>query len=124
MKTKTIIEVNELDTLVRNTYGIPYSFQQQEGCKGRGIEYFTVPAEAEDFEATSIPEKVNGPIYGVSFETWLARDPKQNLPGKDDAWYLDLFYARNFYPEPQTLLNDLHSKGMLPAGEYGINIDW
>jgi len=124
MTTRAIMTTDELDSMVKSTYSIPYSFQQQDGCKDRGIEFFTVPEDTEDFENTSIPEEVNGPIYGVSFETWLSRNPKQKLPGRDDDWSLRLFYGRNFYPEPQTLLNDLHAKGKLPAGDYGIHIDW
>lgn len=124
MKNVTILPDGELDKLVEEVYGLPYRFQQQEGCKDRGIEYFTIPDEAEDYENTSVPEEVNGPIYGVSFEAWKARDPKKLLPGRVNDYSLDTFYARNFYPEPQTILNDLYAKGKLPAGDYGINIDW
>jgi hypothetical protein len=67
---------------------------------------------------------VNGEEMGVSFKAWLERDPLQKLNNDDSDWHLDLFWGRNFYPEFQTLVNDLYSKGYIDAGEYGINIDW
>ena len=66
---------------------------------------------------------------GVSFKAWLERDPKQKI-NSDDArrqacgFGLNLFWKRNFYPSIDMIANDLHSKGLLPAGEYCINIDW
>lgn len=40
-----MFEVDEWDNLVSSTYGRVYNFQQQNGCKDRGIYYFTVPIE-------------------------------------------------------------------------------
>ena len=64
---------------------------------------------------------------GVSFAAWLARDPKQELDSEYD-WDRkngrDLFWHRNFYPSVDIDANDLHAKGLLPAGEYQIVIDW
>ena len=111
----TVIDCSEWDELVEKTYGRTYCFQQQEGCQERGVKYLTIPDYAEDYEADSIPEVINGDIMGVSFKTWLDRHPQQ---GKD------LFWERNFYPELQMVANDLHSKGLIDAGEYMINIDW
>jgi hypothetical protein len=53
MKIKTInqIDVDDWDRLVSETYGKPYTFQQQDGCKGRGVETITVPVKnPEDFK--------------------------------------------------------------------------
>ena len=126
--TQTIvIDCSEWDELVEKTYGRPYVFQQQEGCQDRGVRYLTIPDYAEDYEADSIPEVTNGNIMGVSFKAWLERDPLQKLNSKDE-WDrehgLELFWQRNFYPELQMVANDLHSKGLIDAGEYMINIDW
>lgn len=128
MKTKKVIEVSDWDALVVKTYGRPYNLQQQDGCKDRGTEAFTVPSKAKDcyYKRKSVPEKVNGEEMGVSFEAWLARDPKQKLPGPNDQndWSLELWWERNFYPDLQMVGNDLHSKGLIEAGNHTILIDW
>ena len=126
IKTVQMIEVDDWDALVVKTYGRPYSFQQQDGCKERGTFNLCVPEEAAeeyDYENDTIPEEVNGDKMGVSFKAWLARDPNQPIEEEGTRW-LDLFWTRNFYPAIEMVANDLHSKGLLPAGEYVINIDW
>lgn len=123
-RTETVIDVSEWDALVMKTYGRPYSFQQQDGCKERGVFRFTVPAEADDYERESVPEKVNHEEKGVSFAAWLARDPKAPMADGRTDYSLALWWERNFYPEMQMIANDLHAKGLLKAGEYTIDIDW
>jgi hypothetical protein len=124
-KTKKVIEVHDWDNLVTETYGRPYSFQQQDGCKSRGVHHLIVPVEIdEDFYPDSIPEVINGSEMGVSFKAWLARDPKQPVGNRADKWTIDLFWQRNFYPDIDILAADLHAKGLIEAGEYTINIDW
>lgn len=124
-RTETVIDLSDWDELVEKTYGRTYSFQQQDDCKPRGTFKFNVPnGETYDFEATEIPEVVNGEEMGVSFAAWLARDPKQKLPGQYAEYQLDLFWQRNFYPDFQMVANDLHAKGLLKAGKYTIDIDW
>ena len=124
-KTEKIISVQNWDALVQKTYGRIYSFQQQDGCKDRGLFRFSVPnSETCDFEKDSIVEEVNGPDQGISFKAWLERDPKQKIPNQQYNWELSLFWSRNFYPEFQMVANDLNSKGLLPDGEYAIDIDW
>lgn len=126
IKTEKVIEVQEWDELVKKTYGRTYSLQQQGGCKSRGIFRFTVPDEADDFENDSVPEEVNHEQMGVSFAAWLDRDPKQKLSNPDDQedYSLDLWWERNFYPNFQMVANDLHSRGLLKAGDYIIEIYW
>ena len=87
MKTVKLIEVQEWNKLVQDTYSKPYNFQQQDGCKDRGVAYFTVPNKNPyDYENDHITEVVNGNEMGVSFKAWLARDPQQplNSPNKWD----------------------------------------
>lgn len=124
IKQVSMIDVQEWDGLVEQTYGRKYSFQQQDGCQGRGTYEIEVPCyEGYDFVATTVPENVNDPQMGVSFEAWLARDPK--APIEDGGTrHLDLWWYRNFYPAIEAVANDLHAKGLLPAGKYTINIDW
>lgn len=126
IRTEKMIDVSEWDKLISETYGRPYTFQQQDDCRSRGIFRLTVPAEADDYENESVPEKVNHPEMGVSFAAWLARDPKQKLsdPTAQEDYCLDLWWGRNFYPDVQMVANDLHAKGLLEAGSYTIDIDW
>lgn len=145
MKTKNVklIDVQDFDELVTKTYGKIYSFQQQDDCKDRGIHYIEVPCHPDDYENDTIPEIINGNVKGVSFKSWLERDITNPLnPSKEELhrcgyyweedvkkWcssksHLNLFWERNFYPHVSMILNDLHSKGLIKSGKYGINIDW
>ena len=120
-----MFEVDEWDNLVSSTYGRVYNFQQQNGCKDRGIYYFTVPIEdyyIEDYEREEIPEEVNGEIRGVSFKAWLERN--SNIPNFLEKYRHELFWDRNFYPHVSMIIKDLENKGILKEGEYIINIDW
>jgi len=128
-KQVTLIDLQDWDELVSSTYGRVYKFQQQDGCKARGVVRLTVPEVdyVEDYENTSVPEVAGGPEMGVSFAAWLARDPKQILTEEGDygdGWRLELWWERNFYPHVSMVVNDLYAKGLLPAGEYIIDIDW
>ena len=127
VRTAQVIDVGDWDNLVTETYGRPYSFQQQDDCKERQRVSITIPDTAYDYENDTVPEEVNGSEMGVSFAAWLARDPEQKL-NTDDEWDrengLDMWWDRNFYPDVQMVANDLHAKGLIPAGEYEIDIDW
>ena len=127
IKTTKVISVQDWDKLVSETYGRVYSFQQQDDCKDRGVEHITVPVEHPyDYENDTVPEFVNHPKMGVSFKAWLERDPEQKLSNPEDqnSWSLSLWWERNFYPHVDMIINDLHAKGLLEAGEYMIEIDW
>lgn len=123
IKQINTITVQDFDELVRSTYNRPYSFQQQDDCKSRGLVAISVPSAPEDYENDSVPEIVNHEDMGVSFSAWLARNPEQLLPHKN-KWSTELWWKRNFYPDVSMIINDLHSKGLLPAGDYSIDIDW
>ena len=125
IRTEQVIDVADWDELVVETYGRVYSFQQQDGCQGRGMHRFSVPDIDDEYDCTNttVPEVVNHHEMGVSFAAWLARDPKQPLAGQEYDFQLDLWWARNFYPNFQMVANDLHAKGLLEAGEYAIDID-
>jgi hypothetical protein len=125
IKNQKLIELEDWDNLVSETYGRIYNFQQQDECQDRGLVYFSVPdEEGYDFTRDSIPEIVNGEEMGVSFKAWLARDPKQPLEGQKYDFELGLWWGRNFYPSLWSVANDLHEKGLLEAGDYAIEIDW
>jgi hypothetical protein len=124
-KQVTMIDVQEWDGLVQETYGRTYNFQQQDGCKERGSRQLRIPVEFPfDYENTTVPEVVNAYEMGVSFKAWLERSPDKKLVKESGYDFTDLWWKRNFYPSVDMIANDLHSKGLLPAGEYAINIDW
>lgn len=145
IKTRDIkvVSLHDWDDLVKSTYGRPYMFQQQDGCKDRGTYELTVPCEAWDYENDTVPEIINGEEMGVSFKAWLERDPNAPLNPTDEElascpyfykedrakWcesksHINMFYDRNFYPCVEMIANDLHAKGLMPAGDYMIVIDW
>jgi len=148
VKNVKMIEVSDWDKLVSDTYSKPYSFQQQDGCQPRGVVNITIPDETYEEEMNdSISEVINNEYeMGVKFDVWLKRDPNEPLnPSKEDLkncnyywgkteedeikWkqdksHITMFFERNFYPNLQTLANDLHQKGLIEAGEYSIRIDW
>lgn len=123
-QTQKVIDVGDWDDLVQQTYRRPYSFQQQDGCKERQRVHITVPDESYDFEDDTVPEEINGEEMGVSFKAWLERDPEVWNGDKNDLRFVGMFWERNFYPDVQMVANDLHSKGLIEAGEYVIDIDW
>ena len=124
---KKIIDSFDLDALVLETYGKPYCFQQQDGCKPRGIEYISIPVKNPyDFKNNSLPFKINGDYMGVSFETWLNTTPEEinDKYPEDYRGQNDLWWERNFYPNIDMIVNDLYNKGLIKEGEYLIEIDW
>ena len=66
--TVNIIDVGDWDNLVKETYGKPYNFQQQDGCKERQTVYLKAPCRSNDYRRDTIPEEVNGEEMGVSFK--------------------------------------------------------
>ncbi len=130
IRNERVVKCRDWDKLVKETYGRPYCFQQQDGCKQRGRYHLTVPTEAEDYESDTVPELINHEEMGVSFAAWLKRDPKQPIKDEDsgkvrsDDWGIELWWERNFYPTIEMVANDLHDKGLLKAGKYTIDIDW
>jgi hypothetical protein len=125
IRTEKVIDDEDWDILVRSVYGKPYCFQQQNGCQNRGRVYITVPTKPEDYENDTMPEIVNyEESMGVSFKAWLERDPYQKFENRCHDFELQLWWERNFYPDISMVINDLHAKGYLEAGEYTINVDW
>jgi len=129
-KNTKVIEVTDWDNLITETYGKPYSFQQQDGCKSRGVHVLTIPsqyAESNDLEMNeNILFEINGDEMGVKFNTWLNTSVEE-INKKHPERYRgqnNLFWDRNFYPDVDVIANDLHKKGLIEKGEYTINIDW
>jgi hypothetical protein len=120
------VGLSDWNEFVSSTYGRIYDFQQQEGCRDRGIFSFSVPSKYTDDKRMheSIPEIVNGEKMGVKFKTWLERDPNKPIENQEYNSQREMFWQRNFYPDIYTLVNDLYEKGLLEEGDYTINIDW
>ena len=56
-----LIDCSDWDDLIKETYGRPYNFQQQDNCKERGTESIIVPCDyVSDYKNDTIPEVVNG----------------------------------------------------------------
>src|SRR5574343_1183830 len=104
MKNVNIFQLNEFDELIKKEYNKKYySFQQQDGCKDRGIEYFTIPInDPEDLDNLSMIEddvKNNRlSVYrGVKFEEWLLKDKDFKwFIGKEREYENALLWERNF----------------------------
>lgn len=125
VKNVQMIEVQDWNKLVTETYNRPYDFQQQDDCKSRGTFHLTIPSDytCEEEMNDEIPEIIDGLEMGVKFKKWLERSPNLPVEGKS-GFYVDLWWERNFYPDISAVANDLHEKGLIGAGEYVINIDW
>lgn len=138
----TYLDDNAWDEFVTEVYGKPYCLQQQNGCYPNGTtKSFTVdpkevgvPANPDYwvnprdycFELKSLYELSNSgrKARGVGIDAWLARDPKEPLPGQEYDHDLKFFWQRNFYPEFDDVVTDLIAKGLLEPGEYIIDISW
>lgn len=119
-----LVTVGSWDSLVEETYGKPYNFQQQDGCKERGMHHITIPFPCEDMYEDVKPDKIDLKLEGVSFEVWNSIPVEQFEAFRGTDRSHDLFWGRNFYPDVQMVANDLHAKGLIEAGEYAIEIDW
>lgn len=120
-RIKKIITSYDLDDLIRETYGKPYCFQQQNGCKNRGTAYITVPVlNPFNYSNDLLDFQINGEEMGVSFKTWLNTTVEEvNYIHRNNLWW-----ERNFYPNLDMIVNDLYEKGLIEAGDYLIEIDW
>lgn len=124
-KTLKVISVQDWNKLVRETYGKYYNFQQQEGCQDRGMRQIIIPELDQDSEmADEISEREEDQEMGVKFKVWLERDIKAPVNGSIQEYVIRSWWERNFYPDLQTVANDLYEKGLIEAGNYSIEIDW
>jgi hypothetical protein len=107
--------------LVEKTYNRPYNIQQQDGCyKPEEMVILNIPDQDFDDEMIDfIPKEENNydqDFEGVKFELWLKDyEPKQ---------FTKHFWYRSFYPDLQTVANDLCKKGLIEPGKYIIRISW
>jgi hypothetical protein len=112
-KTVKLIDGDDFNSLVRETYGKPYFLQQQNYCMRGLVEIAVPPEDLEDFENESLENPKED--MGVSFKAWLEKEPE----GDDYR----VFWERHFYPSLDMVVNDLYEKGLIEEGEYYINLD-
>jgi hypothetical protein len=111
-KTQRVIDLRDWDQLVKDTYGKEYSFQQQDGCRERQQYYIEIPSKWTNDD--DMPDEPRKNERGVKFSVWLEENPTWSR--------LDII--RNFYPDVETLANDLFDKGLIEEGVYVIDVDW
>ena len=117
IETRKVISANEFSLFVSKHYGRPYSLEDQGSLDDVGIIHIEVPdLYAFDYEN----ETVDDYDAGVNFKSWLNADPNSSINGKFEKSDIKLFWFRKFYPELATLLNDLHSRGLIESGDYDI----
>ncbi|TDP29888.1 hypothetical protein [Nocardia ignorata] len=120
-RTVTLIHESEFSKLVTETYGRPYRFQQQDGCRwGQDTVYlFDVPHPEGGWE--SIEEFRGCYAEGVpTVEEW-ANTP---IGDYEHSWQTELHWRREFYPPFEAVIDDLHARGLIDAGSYGLHIWW
>lgn len=124
MKIKTVkmIDSEDWDKVIKNTYGKPYCLQQQGDYQDRSNYEIIIPDnEAYDFENDTLSEDLNEVKTGVSFKAWLETDPEKTMGGEEID--IKLWWWRNFYPSLQMVANDLYKKELIKRGKYFINIE-
>ena len=118
-KTVKVIDCDDWNNLVMDTYGKPYNLQKQDGGMERQRIKITVPPiYLDDFKNDTLEESQYA--MGVSFKAWLEGVPDEI----SDRFQRELFWGKKFYPELSMVVNDLYEKGLLDAGDYEIDIDW
>ena len=117
-RTVKVIDCDDWDNLVKNTYGKPYNLQLQNGCMERQRLQISVPSKwTGDFKNTTIEGSRD---MGVSFKAWLEKEPEADDFQKETFWE----WETKFYPNLEMVVNDLYEKGLLEEGTYEIDIDW
>lgn len=94
-----------LNALATEFFGRSYNGQQTDGCLPRGILRFDFRTEADCLEMRHM-EYIDG---------WLAKNPED---------YKYSFELEREAPRISCVLPHLILNGVLPYGEYLINIDW
>lgn len=125
-KTVKIIYSTDLDKLVEETYKKSYCFQQQDGCRERGEQFWIKIPSVESYDEF-YPDKLykftDNFSFGVKFETWLNTNPSNSIDGISETSKIKTHWKRHFYPDYHILLNDLHEKDLIEKGEYIIQVD-
>lgn len=106
-KTVKLIWESDFSKLVTETYGKPYRFQQQGDMMGQDTIYkFSIP----DANWLPTPEDAARDIA-----TWL----------NDSRTFKYEFEAeRECYPVFESVIVDLHERGIIVPGDYALHVWW
>ena len=111
----TVLHESEFSDLVRQTFERPYSLQQQGDMHSQeSFVRFDVPADREEEEHWQ----------AVSMEEWLAATPPDPEDRSMEAFTDRLRWDREFYPQLDSVANELHARGQLDAGTYVLHVWW
>lgn len=108
-----VIEEKDFSKLVSETYERPYDFQQHgnwgDAIANGSFVSLTVPEKIETYHCDPVGEDYQ------EFDVW------KTTPVETHSYIL---WQNSFYPRFQEVANDLHAKGLLPAGDYTLLIHW
>ncbi|MEU7631747.1 hypothetical protein AB0C34_17415 [Nocardia sp. NPDC049220] len=106
-RTVTLMGEGDFSRFISQVYGRPYQLQQQRECLSQNsLVEFTVPAEESE-------------CSGPSLAQWQATPPPTRGDSREQVRW-----KREFFPQLEDVVNDLHTRGLLPAGEYALDVSW
>lgn len=126
LETIKVIDVDKWNDFIVETYGKPYNFQQQDGCKERqytnvDVKYYV--GEWDINEELEELEEYGGDIPFVRLDEWLAKEVEKPSEG-NEKWRIETRWERDFYPHIGELIIDLYNKNLIKLETFYINIDW
>lgn len=125
-----LVSDHDWDEFITATYKKSYCFQQQAGCRDRCTYEFSLPLECEpggyELDLEDVPATLKTFAMQTTFAKWLERSEKEPLSSdtSQSKSALELWWQRHFYPAPEVIADNLYKRGLLPAGDYVIEIDW
>lgn len=125
LKTQNVklVDVQDWNNLVINTYKKPYDLQQQYTRKNISFFQIEIPISISNEDILPTEIKEDGSEFGVQFQSWLKRDPSQPVNNDSIQWHINIWWEQNFYPSIYTLANDLFKKGLLEEATYLIEMN-
>ncbi|WP_043736189.1 hypothetical protein [Nocardia asiatica] len=106
--TVTLIDENTFSALVSHLHARPYRLQQQgDGLPQNTIVKITVPALEHDWPGIPLAEWAATPIGDYTY-----------------PWQAETHWEREYYPCLEDVVNDLHARGLLAAGNYALHVRW
>lgn len=124
-KAVFVVWEGELSKLIGKHYGKPYKIQQQ-GDMMSNDSYFTVEVgpdmefEIDDWAADDTDEVIEAKAI-AQIAAWQA---KECPPEHKGTYSEELWWEREGYMPYDILLWDLNRKGLIPAGDYLIEVMW
>lgn len=106
-ETVKLIWESDFSKLVSETYGRPYQFQQQGDMMGQDTIYkFSIP------DATWHPTPEDA---AKDIQEWI-NDPRE--------FKYEFEAERECYPPIESVIVDLHERGIIDPGDYALHVWW